>query len=226
MKVSIMQPTYLPWVGYFSMIEKVDLFVFLDDVQLDKRSWQQRNKILLNSKETYLTVPINTKKKFSQNINCVEIDNSQKWSENHLKKIYYAYCKSLYFKEIYPKIEKIHKKNHIKLLDLNISFINEICDFLNIKTKKILSSEINIKEKKDKKLLKICKQLGASEYISPIGSKSYINEGKIFIDSNIKFSFFNYKNYSYNQFNSKKFIPNLSIIDLLFNCGQDSKKYF
>ena len=225
MKISIMQPTYLPWTGYFSMIKNVDIFVFLDDVQFDKRSWQQRNKILLNKKEIYLTVPVISKNKSHQKINEVKIDNTENWSQKHFMKIYHAYSKSLSFKKFIKLLEKSYKRNFSNLIDLNIFLIHEICNYLQINTKKVLSSSISNKFNKEKKLLQLCKSLNATEYIAPPGSKNYLNNGEIFLDSNINFSYFNFEMREYDQFNSDKFIPYLSIIDLIFNHGIKSKEY-
>ena len=225
MKISIMQPTYLPWSGYFSMIKNADIFVFLDDVQFDKRSWQQRNRILLNKKETFLTVPVISKKKLNQKINEVKINDSEDWSKNHFMKIYHAYGKSRFFKEFIERLEKAYNRNFINLIDLNIFLIDQICSYLEIKTKIILSSSISNEFIKEKKLLEICKKLDATEYIAPQGSKEYIDNGKVFLESNINFSYYNFNVKEYDQFNSKKFIPYLSIIDLIFNNGSKSKEY-
>ena len=84
-KIAIMQPTFLPWLGYFSLIKKVDKFIFLDSVQFNKRSWQQRNKIKNNTKSMYLTVPVLSKNKFDQKISETKIDRNSKYIENHLE---------------------------------------------------------------------------------------------------------------------------------------------
>ena len=140
-------------------------------------------------------------------------------------KIYHAYGKSRFFKEFIERLEKAYNRNFINLIDLNIFLIDQICSYLEIKTKIILSSSISNEFTKEKKLLEICKKLDATEYIAPQGSKEYIDNGKVFLESNINFSYYNFNIKEYDQFNSKKFIPYLSIIDLIFNNGSRSKEY-
>ena len=128
--VSIMQPTFLPWTGYFKMILRSDLFVFLDDVQFDKRSWQQRNKILKNDgKEFLLTIPVKSKGKFFQKINEVEVDNSTNWKDKHLKLLEMNYSKHKFFKQVFDSISNTYKENTNSLSEFNIKLIKKIVKF-------------------------------------------------------------------------------------------------
>ena len=217
-----MQPIFLPWVGYFKMIKESDLFIFLDDVQFEKKSYQKRNKILLNKNEKMITVPVLTKNKFTQNINEVFIDNKRDWKIEQIETLRHNYSKHQYYEENISYIKKTFNKDFEKLADLDIELIKSITKYLSIDTKFELSSNFKINERKEKKLIKILKTVGATEYLTPMRSKDYLGEGKIFRENNIKLNYFNYTCKKYEQKNSDKFVSHLSIIDLLFNEGKKS----
>ena len=149
MKIAIMQPTFLPWPAYFALINHVDEFIFLDNVQFDKRSWQQRNFIISNNKKTLLTVPVASKSKFNQLINEVEIDQSSQYIKKHLRTIEMSYSKTEFYKKNIEDIFEIYKKNFKYLIDLNLTLIKLFLKKMKIDTKIISASELNIKEKKE-----------------------------------------------------------------------------
>jgi hypothetical protein len=224
MKISIMQPTFLPWVGYFNMIIRSDLFVFLDDVQFERRSFQSRNKLIINNSAKLISVPVDSKNKFSQLLSEVKINYDRDWVKDHLKSIYYNYCKHKFFTEIYSILEKDLNCKDDKLVSLNCKLIRSICKYLEIDTKFDNSYKYKIKEKKSKKILGLLKSIGATHYLTPERAKDYLGEdGKILKDENIEVTFLSYECNKYEQKNSKSFISHLSIIDLLFNHGKDSK---
>lgn len=224
-KIAIMQPTFLPWLGYFNLIKKSEIFIFLDHVQLNKRSWQQRNKIKTDKGELFLTVPLITKNRYRQKICDTRIKLDEKYILNHLKSIKHNYSKSNYFNQYFDEISKIYYKNFEYLTDLNINFIKYFSEILKIKNKFFKSSElkINFDEKNNELLINICEIFNADEYLSPIGSKIYLKEEK-FYNKKIRVSFNKFEHPVYTQLHSK-FIPNLSIVDLIFNEGENSHKY-
>ena len=224
MKIAISQPTYFPWQGYFALIDYVDEFIFLENVQFNKRSWQQRNKIVAQNKELFLTIPVKSKGKFRQNICDVEIDNFEKIKRKHLIMIKNAYAKCKYFDQYFFDFEKIFNKNFSKLSDLNKDIIIKICEMLNINTNITNDTNFNFLSKKNDYLKDICLMKKCKNYISTIGAKNYFGEINYFENTKIKIDFFDFKNDEYPQ-NSKKFISQLSIIDLLFNLGPSSLKY-
>ena len=112
MRVAIMQPSFIPWLGYFALIKSVDKFVFLDDVQFDKRSWQQRNYIFNNNSPFLLTVPVFSKGKMSQKINETVIDESSKYKNKHLKSIVQAYSKAPFKKQVEELLRSSYDRNH------------------------------------------------------------------------------------------------------------------
>ncbi len=221
-----MQPTFLPWVGYFYMIIQSDMFIFLDDVQFERRSFQSRNKLLISNSQKTISVPVNSKNNYNQLLSEIEINYQRDWINNHLKSIYFNYKKHKYFSEIYSLIEKNFRRKEIKIIDLNLKLIESICNYLEIDTKFNKSSFYKVKEKKSKKILGLIKKVGATRYLTPERTKEYLgNDGKILKDQNIEVTFLNYECKKYKQKNSENFISHLSIIDLLFNHGKSSKDF-
>lgn len=216
-----MQPTFLPWCGYFKLMQSCDIFVFLDNVQFDKRSWQQRNRFNINSKEHFLTVPILSKNKYYQLIKDTKIDNSQNWKLKHLKTLSHIYKSTPYFSKYFDIINKIYEKKFDLISELNICIIKTIARELNIKKKFFQSSKVLSKDHEaSDRLIEIIKKLECRTYISPKGSKSYLDQNK-FKYNQLELEFFEYTPKAYKQINNKKFIPNLSILDFLFNCDNN-----
>jgi len=222
MVLSINQPAYLPWLGYFHRIYCSDLFVFLDNVQFEKNSFTNRNKIKTAQGSQWLTVPVRLKEHFEKAINEIEIDNSQSWQENHLKAIYLNYKKAPFFEEYFPAIERFYKREWRMISDLNYEMMNFFLEKLGIGTKVTKSSELGVKEKKDKLVLEISKSMKAKVYLSGILGKDYL-KAKDFSQEGINLEFQNYNPPKYNQ-RYQEFLPNLGIIDLLFNEGPESLK--
>ncbi|MBB44387.1 MAG: hypothetical protein CMM44_11595 [Rhodospirillaceae bacterium] len=212
---SIMQPTYLPWIGYFKLIENSDIFIFLDCVQFDKRSWQQRNYIRNDDNKLLLSVPVHTKGKFNQAIKNVKIDYSINWQNKHLNTLFHCYSKTRYFDDHYFDLKNILIQNTENISSLNIKLIKMICNKLKIKTKFIVSSYFSLDFNKDELLYNLCKEVNANLYLSPPGSKKYLSESNYF-NKDIKLKYFEYKKYFYNQ-KGKNFIENLSVVDFIFN---------
>ena len=222
MVLSILQPSFIPWIGYFDIIRKSDFVIFLDHVQFNKRSWQQRNSIKTSNGSLFLTVPVLTKSKFHQKINEVKIDNTKNFIESHLKSIHQNYSKTKYFDKYFNKIQDIYEKKEEFLIDLNMNLILMILEeIFAYKLKFEFSSRLNINSKKSNLILDICKCYKTKKYLSAKGSENYLKKND-FKKENIDLVFNEFIHPTYNQL-SGKFIKNLSIIDLLFNCGLESK---
>tara|TARA_Y100001933_G_C18767307_1_gene466638 strand:+ start:36 stop:698 length:663 start_codon:yes stop_codon:yes gene_type:complete len=219
-----MQPTYLPWIGYFSLIKNVDTFVFLDSVQFAKRSWQQRNKIKTNNGTKWLTVPVLSKGKREQLIKDTIIYNESNFCKDHIKSIEFNYCKAKYFKPESNSLFNILRSNSDYIADLNIEIIRYLSQRLRIKTKFIRSRDLDCKGSKADLLASICSILHATEYISPPGSKDYLEVSDAFKKLDILVNYFEYKHPIYDQLWGD-FLPYMSAIDLLFNCGDNAIKY-
>ncbi|MBT0815333.1 WbqC family protein [Campylobacter lari] len=218
MKIAIMQPTFNPWLGYIYMIQSVDTFVFLDNVQFERRSWQNRNKIKLQDKTFLLGLNLQKapQKTLLQNI---LFEKDEKWKFKFLKTIYHAYSKSANFEKYYSVLKKALFK-HTHLVQFNMELIRIYCEHLNIKTPILQSSSLNLKnEKKEKLLLEICQTLKADYYLSPEGSKNYLEKDtakEIFKNANIKIEYFDFIHPTYTQLGTN-FIAYLGILDFLFN---------
>lgn len=222
MVISCHQPNYLPWVGYFKKMQFVDVFVLLDSVQFPRgvckgTSWVNRNRIKTPDGELWLSVPVKKRGKGLQIIKDVEIENIHNWRKRHLLSLYHYYKKSPYFDEYIQFFDKIYNSNWSKLIELNLVFITQIADWLGIKAKLICSSTLGLKSDKSQLLIDICKELKADTYISGIGGNKYLDL-PAFSKAGIKVKHYHFEQNPYPQFWGK-FIPNLSIVDLLFNCG-------
>jgi hypothetical protein len=219
---AIMQPTYLPWCGYMALIESVDEFVLLDTVQFAKRSWQQRNQIKTRNGPLWLTVPVVSKGLRNQKICDVKIDTERDFPQRHIRTIELNLSKTPFFYNYTNELVKILESNYDHLLMLTKELIIWLCKSLNINTRLRLASELDVSGSKADLLASICKRLGADTYLSPPGSKSYLDQTNVLENNNIELSYFNYIHPTYQQMYGE-FMPYMSIIDLLFNCGPKSK---
>lgn len=220
MIAAIMQPTFLPWVGYFDLVDQVDKFVFLDNVQFEKQSWQQRNKIRTASGAEWLTVPVFIKGRFGQKISNVEIKNDT-FPEKQIKTLQHNYSKTKYYKYYWPKLEAIliNSKSAQSLANLNIALIRYIAEMLGISTSFILASEMPASTDRSDRLVNILQNIGANEYLSPQGSMQYlIQDHQIFEKAKISILFHAFQQPEYRQRYSP-FTTGLSAIDMLFNEG-------
>jgi len=215
MKCAIMQPTYLPWLGYFDLIRSVDVFVILDHVQFEKRSWQQRNRILTKNGVLYLTVPVITKSKFFQPISTVEIDQTQKFQSKHMGSILNAYSKKSNT-HLLADIEKIFDKKQTLLADLNMDFIRWGMELMGLNARIARSSELAVEGNKVEALIDICKKVGCDQYLSPLGSAGYIEENNLFGQMGIELTYQNYDHPTYDQ-GHEPFESHLSFIDYIFS---------
>ncbi len=220
--VSIHQPNFLPWLGYFDKIARSDTFIALDDVQLVRgKSFTCRAKILAQGKELWLTVPV-LNKSDKILIKDSKVDNNQNWKKKHLKTIYINYKKSPYFDEIYEHINQIYDINSEYLVDYNIEFIKSTCSLLGLNKNIINSSDIpSVNSFGLEKIIELIQSAGGTKYISGTGSgsKRYIDE-EIFKNKQIELIWQPEIEFIYPQNNTAHFIKNLSIIDVLFNAKE------
>lgn len=223
MRAVILQPGYLPWLGFFDLMYKADTFVILDDVQFTVRDWRNRNRIKTPNGTLWLTIPVQAKHAREKLVTEVEIDNTQNWQKKHLKSLESFYKKTKYFNEIIELTYDLFDKSYRFLVDLDMVFIYEINQYLSLGTRILFSSEIGSTEEKDEKLLSICRHLNASHYLSGDVAKNYLRE-PIFLAEGISVEWHNYSHPYYNQqwIKEQGFISYLSVLDLLFNHGTES----
>ncbi|KEZ88805.1 hypothetical protein IO99_01180 [Clostridium sulfidigenes] len=215
MKIGIMQPYFFPYIGYWQLINTVDKFIIYDNIEFTKKSWIRRNRILLGNTDRMITLPI---KKDSDYLNINERMISQNFKMERIKllnQIKVAYKKSPQFDIIFPLVEDCIMKENRNLFDFIYYSVKKIIDFLNIDTELIISSKINMDHslKGKERVIEICHQLGAKEYVNPIGGIE-IYDKKEFEENGIELFFLKTNAIEYHQFNNN-FVPNLSIIDML-----------
>jgi len=222
--IAILQSNYIPWKGYFDLINMVDEFILYDDMQYTKRDWRNRNKIKTAQGLKWLSIPVEVKGKYFQKINETKI-SSKDYLNKHLMTIKQNYSKSKYFKDYIDIFETLYLNcESVYLSDINYKFIIAICNILDIKTKIRFSSEFNLLDGQTERLVGICEECNADIYLSGPSAKNYINES-FFIEKNIQIQWMDYSNYSeYNQL-YLPFEHGVTILDLIFNEGPNSKKF-
>ena len=213
----IMQPTYLPWLGYFDLMQKSDVFVFLDHAQFSKQSWQQRNKIRDKNGELILTIPVKHCHHKESLIKDVLIDKSRNPLKKHFKSLEINYSKSRNYPFIIENLREIYSKDYDTLMELNIDLIQLGCRLKKIIPKIVYSSDLQVVGQKVEALVDICKKVDADHYLSPVGSKEYIEQNNLFRQNNIELNYQNYVHPVYQQINYSDFISHMSFIDYLFN---------
>ncbi len=226
MILSVHQPQYIPWLGYFDKIDKSDCFVFLDNVQYKPREFQNRNKIRTRDGWMWLTVPVISKGLGRQKISDVKIDNNYDWQRQHRNSLKAWYSKAEFFKDYFSFFEKAYNKKWDKLKDLNICIIDYILKEFKINRPVYYESELGIATRGTDRIIEICKKLKADVYLSGTGGKNYLEEEK-FPQAGIKLEYQDFIHPTYKQQYTGKdniFLPNMSCIDLLFNEGQTKIK--
>jgi hypothetical protein len=213
-----MQPHYLPWPGYFNLMSKVDKYIFLDDVQFSKNSWQSRNQIIVNNHKKWITIPTK-KSSLKTNINNKLIDFSKNWQLKQSKTIIQAYSKHSYIKDLEELMNFCNTIKLLNLSDYNIEILKFLSFKLNIKVEFIKSSVFNSKKERTYRVIEILEKIKASEYLSPIGAKDYLEQDKFNEITKVKLKFNDFQSMPYVQKKLKSFLPNLSIIDLIANLG-------
>ena len=223
MRVAILQPSYLPWLGFFNQMHRSDQFILYDDVQFTRRDWRNRNRVRVLEGSAWLTVPVIQKNKYDQSLLETKIDNSTSWKRKHLETIRCHYSKTPFFDMYFPWCEKVFNSDWNFLLDLSLETIQYLKGELKINTPLLRSSELGESGNKTERLISICKQLGATKYLSGDSARNYISE-KDFSDQGIELEYQEYQHPEYPQ-RYEGFVPFLSTIDLVFNCGDKSIEF-
>jgi len=223
-KIAILQSNYIPWKGYFDLINMVDEFILYDDVQYTRRDWRNRNKIKTPKGLQWLTIPVEVKGKYFQKIKDTKISDSN-WKIKHWTQITQNYKKAKYFKNYKDLFKELYLNcNEIYLSQINYKFIIAINEILGIKTKIRWSSEFDLANEKNERLLEICKDCNADIYLSGPAAKDYLDE-KLFEKEGIKVEWMDYSGYpEYSQL-YPPFEHGVTILDLIFNEGDNAKKF-
>lgn len=224
MKVVVLQSNYIPWKGYFDLINDADVFVYYDEVQYTKNDWRNRNKIYSANGEQWLTIPI-LKDAVKQKISEVKImDNS--WQQLHHKSIYYAYKKAPFFSQIEPLINEVYlEMEWLSLVELDRYLIEKISSMIGIQTRFVDSKNYDLSGERVERLMNILIQLGATQYISGPSAKDYLSGSEYLFEQNkIELIYKDYSNYPQYKQMREPFLHSVSILDLLVNVKLDKVK--
>lgn len=226
MKCVILQPSYIPWRGFFHQIQKCDVFVFYDDVQYDKGGWRNRNRIKTQSGPKWLTIPVITKGALSQGqlLRDIRTDENQKWQRRHWQTLMQSYAKAPFLTEVAPHLEQAYLEPAPNLVDFTIRTTILLSNMLGIGDRQFLrSSDLKAEGQKTNRIISIIEQLGASHYISGPAAKAYLDIDKL-SEHKITLEYMDYNYPEYEQL-YPPFEGKVSIVDLLFMMGPDSPKY-
>jgi hypothetical protein len=223
-KIAIVQSNYIPWKGYFDMIAAVDEFILYDDMQYTRRDWRNRNKIKTDQGVQWLTIPVKVKGKYHQAIRETKIEGSQ-WAQLHWKALVQNYRTAPFFSEIADWLEPLYvKEPTTHLSQLNRHLIEAVCLYLGIKTTISNSWDYPLTGGKTERLANLCISAGGNEYISGPSAKDYIDEAA-FSERGVKLTWFDYTGYTEYPQLWGDFTHEVTILDLLFNCGKDTHSH-
>lgn len=222
--VAIVQSNYIPWKGYFDLINLADEFILYDDVQYTRRDWRNRNLIKSPSGPIWLTIPVEVKGKYDQKIIDTKVTDCD-WRKRHWKSICHNYAKSPYFKEFSPIFESLYLDSRQSYLsEINYTFITSINSILGITTKISWANDYTLVNGKTERLVDLCGQAHATVYISGPSAKNYIVK-ELFDKNNIQLCWMEYSGYpDYHQL-YPPFTHQVSIIDLIFNEGPNAPQF-
>jgi hypothetical protein len=222
MKVAVHQPQYIPWLGYFHKMASSDLFVLLDTVQYKKREFQNRNRIKTPAGPLWLTIPVLTKGSYLQKISEVRIDHQERWAEKHRHGLERNYSHEPYYKKYRNFLEEIYGRKWESLLEVNMATIKYLGRALNLATPIMLESTLGTTQTRTGRIIEICQKVKADIYLSGQGAKDYLDEN-LLAQNGITLEYQEFVHPVYPQLYGP-FIPYLSVLDLIFNCGPDSRK--
>ena len=223
-KVAIVQSNYIPWKGYFDLINMVDEFILYDDSQYTKRDWRNRNQIKTQNGLIWITIPVEVKGRYFQKVQETVVSDPQ-WNQRHWKTIVHNYSRAKCFgvyRELFADLYLASKERFLS--EINYRFLSTICGVLGITTKLSWSTDYRLVKGKTEKLVDLCKQAGATEYVSGQTAKTYIDV-ELFTKDGITLRFIDYSGYAeYDQL-YPPFEHNVSILDLIFSEGFKAPKY-
>jgi hypothetical protein len=224
-KIAIIQSNYIPWKGYFDIINMVDEFIVYDDAQFTKNSWRNRNRIKTSNGPIWLTIPVVTGGRFGQAIDEVEIATDD-WAEKHWRSWQTYYAAAPFFTTFAPQIEMLYQAaaKEERLSRVNMLFLKGLCDLLGIRTQLTWSRDYQVEGSKTDRVIALCKAAGATAYLSGPAAQDYIETEK-FVSAGIELCYMDYANYPTYQQPHPPFDHAVSMIDLLFAAGPDTHSF-
>lgn len=222
--VAILQSNYIPWKGYFDLINLVDEFVLYDDMQYTRRDWRNRNRIQTANGTPWLSIPVEVKGRYLQRIRDTRVSDSG-WAERHWRTLVHAYSRAPYFSMYAAQIEALYRGISTPWLsEINQRFLSEICLILEITTRLTSSSAYELVEGRTQRLASICSQAGGGHYVSGPAARDYIDPS-VFTNLDLELSYMDYADYPVYPQLHQPFEHGVSILDLLFNAGPEAKRY-
>ena len=222
--VAIHQPNYFPYLGYFHKIASCDVFIFLDDVQYVRRGYNNRNRIKAAQGVTWLSVPVEVKGKYHARINEIVPLWDRPWTQRHLRTLQHAYGSAPYFSDVMERIVlrvlERAERVRLNLAELNIALVQEVCSYLGIERPMRRSSEYGVETSSTRRLIELVQLAGGDRYLSGPSGKDYM-QPELFSEAGLDLAFADFVHPAYPQ-RGAEFEPNLSILDLLFNCGPEA----
>lgn len=216
----ILQPSYLPWLGYFDQLLRCDVFVVYDNVQFDKHGWRNRNRIKTAQGPQWLTVPVRTYKQDWPTNREIAIDNTQHWRKKHLASLRQNYAKAPFFADYIGLFDDLFAREWTTLFDLNMASFRMLTEALGIVREICFASEMDVEGDPVDRLIAICRQVGANRFFEGAAGKNYIADER-FLKAGVTIEYQDYQHPVYGQLHGA-FVPFLSVVDLLFNCGPES----
>ena len=224
-RVAIVQSSYVPWKGYFDLIASVDEFILFDDVQYTRRDWRNRNKIKTAHGPIWLTIPVKVKGKYLQLIRETEVADPS-WAMRHWRTISQSYARCPFFSDYSPGLEAAYREaaERTYLSAVNETLIRRLCACLHIETKITRSMDYEVLEGKSERLLHLCRQAGATEYLSGPSARGYLDTA-LFYRAGIGVRFFDYTGYREHRQAYPPFAHDVSVLDLLLNEGPAARTF-
>lgn len=217
----VLQPGYLPWLGFFDQLRRSDTFVLYDDVQYDKGGWRNRNRIKSPGGATWLTVPVRTKGRLRQRLIDVEIDNGRQWARGHISTIRHLYAGAPYLERYLPELVEVLSRPWTRLVDLDLELLSLLSAWFDLCPPTQRSSRLGIGGRSTGRLVDIALQTGATRYLTGDAAKAYLDV-PLLADHGIEVEWHGFRHPTYAQQHGP-FVPGLSALDLVLNCGDDAK---
>ena len=216
----VLQPGYLPWLGFFDQLRRADVFVYYDDVQYDKHGWRNRNRIKTQHGPGWLTVPVRHSGQGFPNILDIELDARTPWARKHLASVRQAYARAPFLGRYLPALEELLQRKWERLVDLDLACADLMAEWFGLRRRIERSSRLGIGGAGSDRLLNICRHFSASTYVSGDAAQAYLDLG-LFEQHGVTVEWQRFVHPAYPQLHGE-FVPYLSALDLLFNCGDDS----
>lgn len=216
----VLQPGYLPWLGFFDQLRRADVFVYYDDVQFDKHGWRNRNRIKTPAGPLWLTVPVLHHGRGPVAINETLIDNTTPWARKHVRSLKQYYAKAPYAQRYLPELEEILSRPWTHLVDLDLAVAGAMAGWLELPPPALRTSELGIGGGQSQRLIDLCRHFGATHYLSGNAASDYLDVA-LFHEQGVEVVWQDYQHPTYPQ-QYGAFVPFLSSIDLLLNCGERS----